>query len=127
MREIAIGRGIKSAPCILRNPRYSWVSLPIEFPIPQISRVTVSMLTDELRETIFRKGRKQSISDYLPENLFEKSMENHFWRFGVLLPTAPLVFLKAGAQCAPYKCTFQTGSESNNSLNLDESRKSILG
>ena len=25
-------------------------------------------------------------------------MENHFWRFGVLLPTAPVVFLKAGAQ-----------------------------
>ena len=32
------------------------------------------------------------------KNLFEKSMENHFWRFGVLLPAAPLVLLKAGAQ-----------------------------
>ncbi len=29
----------------------------------------------------------------------------------MLLPTAPLVLLKAGAQCAPYKCTFQTGSK----------------
>ncbi len=38
--------------------RYSWVSLPIEFPIPQISRVTVSMLTDELRETTFRKDER---------------------------------------------------------------------
>ena len=37
------------------------------------------------------------------KNLFEKSMENHFWRFGVLLPAAPLVLLKAGAQCAPHR------------------------
>ena len=34
----------------------------------------------------------------LLDSLFEKSMENHFWKFGVLLSTAPLVPLKAGAQ-----------------------------
>ena len=33
-----------------------------------------------------------------------------FWRF--YTPFAPLGLLKAGAQCAPYKCTFQTGSKS---------------
>ncbi len=31
-----------------------------------------------------------------------------FWRF--YTPSAPLGLLNAGAQCAPYKCTFQTGS-----------------
>ena len=30
------------------------------------------------------------------------------WRF--YTPSAPLGLLKAGAPCAPYKCTFQTGS-----------------
>ena len=32
-----------------------------------------------------------------------------FWRF--YTPSAPLGLLEAGAQCAPYKCTFQTGSK----------------
>ena len=32
-----------------------------------------------------------------------------FWHF--YTPSAPLGLLKAGALCAPYKCTFQTGSE----------------
>ena len=31
-----------------------------------------------------------------------------FWRF--YTPFTPLGLLEAGAQCAPYKCTFQTGS-----------------
>ena len=32
-----------------------------------------------------------------------------FWRF--YTPFTPLGLLEAGAQCAPYKCTFQTGSK----------------
>ena len=31
-----------------------------------------------------------------------------FWRF--YTPSAPLGLLEAGAQCAPYKCTFQSSS-----------------
>ena len=33
------------------------------------------------------------------------------WRF--YTPSAPLGLLEAGAQCAPYKCVFQTGSKSD--------------
>ena len=40
------------------------------------------------------------------------------WRF--YTPSAPLGLLEAGAQCAPYKCTFQTGSKSETEFFLEK-------